>query len=283
MTADSPAPIDTSDPTQRPVRKFITTRHGGHSTGDYDSFNLGMHVGDDPSAVSANRKRLAQIAGLAPEQLVFMEQLHTNNVTVIDDVVDLFAGWQRPTEVDEASLESLSEDQKEYLDDQGWITIPVTDAIITTRPQVGLVVQVADCVPVLLSDHEASITAAVHAGRLGARNGIIAKTVEKMIELGAVAERIHVLVGPAAGHNYELPPEMASDVEEHLPGSLCTTDKGTTGVDLRRGIVNQLLEYGITNIYADPRDTLRDEEFFSYRRQGVTGRQVGLTFLTGIK
>ena len=72
---------------QRPVRKVFTTRAGGVSRVPYDSFNLGDHVGDDPQAVAANRARLARVLGLPPERIVWMEQLHTNNVTVVDGPV----------------------------------------------------------------------------------------------------------------------------------------------------------------------------------------------------
>lgn len=105
------------DTTSRPVRMLFTSRAGGVSASPYDSFNLGDHVGDDEQAVSANRARLAEIAGLEPEQFVWMEQLHTNNVTVVDGPQD------GPVEA--------------------------TDAIVTTKQNLALCVLVADCVPVL--------------------------------------------------------------------------------------------------------------------------------------
>ena len=238
------------DTTGRPVRMLFTSRAGGVSACPYDSFNLGGHVGDAPEAVDANRRRLAKIAGLAPEQFVWMEQLHTNNVTVVD----------KPQEG----------------------PVEATDAVVTTSPKFALCVLVADCVPVLLADHHAGVVAAAHAGRLGARNGIVLRTVEKMRELGARPANIQALLGPAAaGESYEVPQEMADDVEAHLPGSLTRTRKGTPGLDLRAGIVRQLLSAGVTHIDADPRDTVTDDSFFSYRREGTTGRQAGVIWLTG--
>ena len=62
----------------------FTSRAGGVSAAPYDSFNLGTHVGDDAADVAANRARLAQILGLPEERFVWMEQLHTNTVTLID-------------------------------------------------------------------------------------------------------------------------------------------------------------------------------------------------------
>ncbi|MBV7281649.1 peptidoglycan editing factor PgeF [Corynebacterium sp. TAE3-ERU30] len=235
----------------RPVRKVVTSRAGGASAFPYDSFNLGDHVGDDPQAVAANRRRLARIIGLAPERIVWMEQIHSPTVTVVD----------RP--------------QQE--------PVPASDALVTTSADLALAVLVADCVPVLLSDHHAGVVAAAHAGRMGARNGIVRRTVETMVELGARPEAIHVLLGPAAsGARYEVPPEMAADVESRLPGSRCRTATGTTGLDIRAGLVAQLRALGVRAIDVDPRCTIEDESLFSYRRaQGPTGRQAGLVWLNG--
>lgn len=238
------------DTTGRPVRMLFTSRAGGVSASPYDSFNLGGHVGDDPDSVSANRQRLADIAGLDAARFVWMEQLHTNNVTVADGPQD------GPVEA--------------------------TDAVVTTTERLALCVLVADCVPVLLSDHNAGVVAAAHAGRLGARNGIIPKTVEVMRGLGAEPANIQALLGPAAaGESYEVPQEMADDVEAHLPGSRARTKKGTPGLDIRAGLVRQLLSLGVTHIDADPRDTVTDASFFSYRREKTTGRQAGVVWLTG--
>ncbi|MGP6172810.1 peptidoglycan editing factor PgeF [Corynebacterium sp. A21] len=232
----------------RPVRKVFTTRAGGVSVSPYGSFNLGDHVGDDPAAVAANRTRLADSIGLPERNLVWMEQLHSNTVSVVET----------PQEA----------------------PVPATDALVSTTKGLALAVLVADCVPVLLSDHHNGVIAAVHAGRMGARNGVLAKTVAKMLELGAEPARIHVLMGAAAsGKNYEVPKEMADDVESKLPGSRTRTTKGTWGVDVRAGLIRQLLSLGVSAIDSDPRCTIEDETFFSYRREGTTGRQAGLVWL----
>ena len=239
-----------TDLASRPVRMVFTTRAGGVSSSPHASFNLGDHVGDAPEDVASNRQRLAEILSLKSEQFVWMEQLHTNTVTVVG------APQSEPVEA--------------------------TDAVVTTQPGLALCVLVADCVPVLLSDHNAGVIAAAHAGRLGARNGIVKKTVEKMVELGANPANIQVLLGPAAaGASYEVPLEMARDVESRLPGSMTKTSKGTTGLDIRAGLVRQLLSLGVTHVDADPRDTVTDTDFFSYRREGTTGRQAGVIWLTG--
>lgn len=236
------------DPRTRPVRKVFTSRAGGVSAAPYASFNLGEHVGDDPAAVRANRERLARILELDPARFVWMEQLHTPTVTVVDGPQDG--------------------------------PVDATDALVTTARGLALCVLVADCVPVLLSDHEAGVIAAVHAGRTGARNGILRRAVEVMSTLGAEPGRIHALLGPAAsGARYEVPEAMARDVERHLPGSLARTAKGTPGLDIRAGLVRQLAGLGVEAVDVDPRCTIEDDTFFSYRREGTTGRQAGIVWL----
>ena len=239
------------DLSTRPVRMVFTSRAGGVSAAPYDSFNLGTHVGDDATDVAANRARLAQILGLPEERFVWMEQLHTNTVTLVD----------------------------------GPSATPVeaTDALVTKEKNLALCVLVADCTPVLLSDHTAGVIGAAHAGRMGARNGIVKNTVEAMVGLGAEPSRIQVLLGPAAaGNSYEVPEGMALDVEKHLPGSRTRTTKGTPGIDVRAGLVRQLMSLGVTHIDADPRDTITDTDFFSHRREGVTGRQAGVIWMPNV-
>ena len=229
----------------------FTSRAGGVSAAPYDSFNLGTHVGDDAADVAANRARLAQVLGLPEQRFVWMEQLHTNTVTLID----------------------------------GPSATPVeaTDALVTRQKNLALCVLVADCTPVLLSDYTAGVIGAAHAGRMGARNGIVKNTVEAMVGLGAEPSRIQVLLGPAAaGESYEVPEGMALDVEKHLPGSRTRTTKGTPGIDVRAGLVRQLLSLGVTHIDADPRDTITDTDFFSHRREGVTGRQAGVIWMPNV-
>ncbi len=211
------------------------------SEAPYDSFNLGDHVGDAPGAVAANRARLESVIGVEAGHMVWMEQIHSRTVTVV-------AGPQSGN-------------------------VEATDALVTATPGLALAVLTADCVPVLLSDDEAGVIAAVHAGRVGARIGIVPRTLDAMVALGADPGRIGAFLGPAAsGAKYEVPAHMAADVEKHLPGSRCRTDKGTHGLDLRAGIRRQLLEAGCAGVAQDPRCTISDPTLFSHRRAAPTGR-----------
>ncbi|MEU8894282.1 peptidoglycan editing factor PgeF [Nocardia sp. NPDC048505] len=230
------------------VRRVTTTRAGGFSAPPYDSFNLGDHVGDEPNAVRRNRERLAEGIGLTPDRLVWMEQIHGRTVEIVDG----------------PRAEA----------------VPATDALVTTVPNLALVTLSADCVPILLSDDEAGVIAAVHAGRIGARIGIVPKVLEAMVSVGARVERIGAFLGPAAsGRQYEVPADMRADVEKHLPGSASTTVRGTPSLDLRAGIRRQLTEAGIGAVAEDPRCTIEDKTLFSHRRGAPTGRIAGVIWM----
>jgi YfiH family protein len=229
------------------VRRVVTTRAGGASAPPYDSFNLGEHVGDDPVAVAANRARLADELGLGRDRLVWMEQVHSRTVATVDG--------PQPEPVE------------------------VTDGLVTATPGLALVALAADCVPVLLGDEHAGVVAAVHAGRVGARLGIVRAALDAMVSAGATVDRISVLLGPAVcGKCYEVPPSMQADVERHAPGSACRTRAGTTGLDIRAGLRRQLLEAGVAGVAQDPRCTLESRELFSHRRGAPTGRLAGIVW-----
>jgi YfiH family protein len=230
------------------VRRVVTTRAGGVSRAPYDSFNLGKGVGDDPAAVAANRRRLAHGTGLSEDRLVWMQQVHGPKATVVNEPLGS--------------------------------CVPDTDALVTAVPGLAVVTLSADCVPVLLADPLASVVAAVHAGRRGAHAGVVLATLEAMIGCGARLDRVEALLGPAVcGQCYEVPPDMQADVERHLPGSACRTRAGSTGLDLRAGLWRQLADAGVARIGVDPRCTAEDDQLYSYRRDGVTGRLAALTWL----
>ena len=229
------------------VRRVVTTRAGGVSAAPYDSFNLGEHVGDDPTAVAANRARLADELGLGRERLVWMEQVHSRTIATLDGPVP------EPVEV--------------------------TDGLVTATPGLALVAMAADCVPVLLGDDYAGVVGAVHAGRVGARLGIVRAALDAMVAAGATLERISVLLGPAVcGKCYEVPRAMQADVERHVPGSASRTRAGTPGLDIRAGLRRQLVEAGVAGVVQDPRCTLESRELFSHRRGAPTGRLAGVVW-----
>jgi len=228
------------------VRRVLTTRAGGRSAPPYDRFNLGDHVGDDPSAVAANRRRLGEGIGLGPERVAWMNQVHGTDVAVVSE-----PGGETPT----------------------------ADALVTDRPRLALAVVVADCVPVLLADPYAGVVAAAHAGRRGAADGVLERTLAAMAELGAETERVEVLLGPAiCGEDYEVPAALRDEVEAVLPGSAATTRLGTPSLDLRAGLRRRLADLGIPRVDVDARCTFEDDQLFSHRRAQPTGRLAGVTW-----
>lgn len=229
------------------IRRVVTTRSGGASVAPYDSFNLGDHVGDDPEALEANRNRLAGELGLSRDRFAWMEQVHGRTATVVD-------GTERGA-------------------------AEATDALITATPGVAVVALVADCVPVLLGDPEAGVVGAVHAGRVGARVGVLPAALAAMESVGAAVSRVEALLGPAVcGQCYEVPDEMARDVESRLPDSACRSRSGKAGLDLRSGLWRQLGDAGVAKVGVDPRCTVEDTTLFSHRRGGVTGRMAAITW-----
>lgn len=230
------------------IRRIVTTRAGGRSKPPYDSFNLGDHVGDDADAVAANRKRLATEIGLPEDRIAWMEQVHGRTVTVVDGPLP------EPAEA--------------------------TDALVTAQEGLAVVALVADCVPILLADPTAGVVGAVHAGRVGARIGVLPAAVAAMQELGARPENMQALLGPSVcGQCYEVPAGMAADVDKHLPGSAAKTAAGKPSLDLRAGLWTQLAAVGVGKVGVDPRCTVEDSTLFSYRRDGTTGRLAALTWI----
>jgi YfiH family protein len=209
---------------------------------------MGDHVGDDPVAVAANRRRLTESVGLGVDRVVWMNQTHGDRVVVVDGPV----------------LKAIDD----------------ADGLVTTSGHLALAVVTADCVPVLMADARRGVVAAVHAGRVGARNGVVLRAVEAMVREGARVEDVSVLLGPAvSGRNYEVPDDMAAEVEAVLPGSRTTTSRGTAGLDLRAGIARQLTGLGLSAIAVDPRCTVEDPDLFSHRRAAPTGRLASLVWL----
>jgi len=213
---------------------FFTDRRKGSSLGVYDSLNFGFHVGDDPAAVAANRALLGNTQ--------FMNQVHGNDVVVIDQVLD---------------------------------HEPTCDALITTTAGVSLAVMVADCIPLLLISEK--VVAAVHVGRAGLVNNVAIKTLEQMRALGAID--IHAILGPSiCGRCYEVPLQMQQEVVATHPASLSTTSKGTPALDLPAGLIAELIAQDLT-FEASPICTQEDPLYYSHRRDNPTGRFAGVVSL----
>jgi YfiH family protein len=217
----------------------FTNRHGGVSQGVYSSLNLGDHVGDDVANVLRNREAVSAIHG--PVQ--FMSQVHGNRISIIEEITD---------------------------------EAPVADALVTGIPGITLAVMVADCIPLLLTSKE--VVAAVHVGRRGLINSVASKTIELMREMGA--QDISATIGPAiCGKCYEVSAEIHQEVVSNFPSADSRTNSGSLALDLPKALFTVLHGAGIAVDASYSACTVENADLFSYRRDGVTGRQAGLVRL----
>jgi YfiH family protein len=150
--------------------------------------------------------------------------------------------------------------------------VPIADALITSNPNLALVVMVADCIPLLLRSEK--LVAAVHVGRAGLVNSIALKTVDMMRELGAT--KIVGFVGPAiCGSCYEVPQELQNQVVALHPTAKSETKSGTPALDLTNALISALAAVDVS-VTIKPGCTFEDENLFSFRRNQITGRQTGV-------
>lgn len=223
----------------------FTGRAAGRGAEPYAGLNLGGHVGDDPVQVEDNRRAVATELGVDRDHLLFMNQVHSADVLVVE------GPWAGP--------------------------VPRADGIVTRSPGLALAVLVADCVPLLLHDLGAGVIGAVHAGRPGMVEGIVPTALAAMRDLGATS--IEAVVGPSVcGRCYEVPAAMAADAAAVSPASLARTWTGTSAIDVAAGVVDQLVAGGARVTWL-PGCTREDAGLYSYRRDGVTGRFAGVVRL----
>lgn len=226
------------------ARRLFTNRLGGVSKPPFESFNLALHVGDDAIAVAENRSRLAALIGVSPEKIFFMNQVHGRDVAIIDEGSDPSA-------------------------------TPSVDALFTEVPGLALVTLIADCVPVLLYSEGA--VAAVHIGRKGLVAGVLDSALEHFHRNEIPHSAIFAELGPSiCGDCYEVDIESYHEVVESHPAA--ATSEAQRCVDVAAGIRAQLKRYGI-GFKQSPLCVMHDPGYFSYRRDGVTGRQAGVVLL----
>lgn len=157
-------------------------------------------------------------------------------------------------------------------------TVGEADALVTTRPGVGLAIRVADCVPVLFADAHAGVIGAAHAGRRGLLSGVLGATVAAMRARGA--SDVEAWVGPhICGSCYEVPADMAQDAAAQLQIPVATTSWGTPAIDQTAATLAQLERAGV-RVNAVGACTREDVSLPSYRRDhGACGRLAGIVWL----
>jgi YfiH family protein len=176
-----------------------------------------------------------------------------------------------------AGVDAVATMHQVHGSDVAWVDVagtqPDADALLTDVVGLGLLVRVADCVPVVLAVPDEQLVGVVHCGRQGLVSGVVPAAIESLRERGAT--RIEAWVGPrVCGHCYELPADMAAAVADAMPAAKSTTSWGTPAADLGAGVVAQLTARDVLvhDVGADL-CTIEDERFFSYRREGeASGR-----------
>ncbi len=231
------------------VRALVTTRHGGVSGGRYASFNQAEHCGDDPASVAANRRRLLAVTGAPP--ICWLSQVHGT------DVVDAALHRTVP---------------------------PAADASFSRTPAHACGILTADCLPVLICDRAATLVAAAHCGWRGLAQGVLGRLVERLVPR---TQPLLAWLGPAIGAAHY---EVGEDVRDALLASIAAPTiaaalqpgrtAGKWHADLYALARAELNELGVTEIYGGGYCTYAEERFYSYRRDGVTGRMAALIWLS---
>ncbi len=219
------------------VKALQTTRQGGLSLGPYASFNLGDHVGDSPQVVAQNRQMLSS---LLPSEPVWLQQVHGTQVT----------------------------------DAGNTGCLPQADAAVASQRGAVCVVMTADCLPVLLCDQAGTVVAAAHAGWKGLNAGVIEATVNAM---KIDPTKLLAWLGPAISHRaFEVGAEVqkmfvsqhAQAIEAFILGA-----NGKFMADIYLLAHQRSHALGVSRIFGGEFCTYNNStEFFSYRRDGVTGR-----------
>lgn len=222
----------------------VFSRKSGVSSAPFDSLNLAEHVGDDPAAVASNLDLVVKQLNL--KKLVCAQQVHG------------------------AHLELVSANSPAL--------IPNCDGLITSQPNVGMMIKHADCQATIFYDPTRRLVAVIHAGWRGLVKNIYAITVERMRQLGSCPQDILVAIGPSLG------PEHAefTHYQEEFPPNFWNFQKRPNHFDLWAIARWQLLQVGIQPTHIDIASLCsfsHPEDFYSYRREAKTGRNATIVAL----
>jgi YfiH family protein len=238
--------IEADWPAPANVRAIATTRAGGVSVGPYASLNLGAHVGDEARAVTENRRRLRTALGLSSEPL-WLNQVHGTEV-----------------------VEAVSRDVP-----------PTADASFARAPGHACAVLTADCLPVLFCDRDGTRVAAAHAGWRGLAGGVLESALRAM---SVAPERVLAWLGPAIEQDAF---EVGAEVREQFLARSADNEpafklnaRGRWQADLYDLARRELARLGVTQVFGGGFRCYADRDrFFSYRRDGTTGRLATLVWM----
>ena len=244
-------------PAPAPIHALVTTRQGGVSFAPYDSLNLGDHVGDESARVIANRQLLRKYL---PAEPIWLKQTHSIQVSTPDSRSQFSS---KPYEA---------------------------DAAVTNIPEEVLAIMTADCLPVLLSNDDGTVIGAAHAGWRGLCDGVLENTVSEMLKLSNQTSAINFMawMGPAIGpESFEVGEDVVGRFQEcglhdmkhcFLP---IANKPGKYLANLYQLARDRLKRAGVSSTFGGDLCTVLDrEQFFSYRRDGVTGRFASLIWIS---
>lgn len=235
----------------------VFTRLGGASSVPFDGLNVGLSVGDEPTAIEHNSTLIYKAFGIQANQVITSHQVHGVNVSRVDN-------------------------------NAGGTVIADTDAMVTDRAGVYLFMRFADCVPIVLWDPIHSAVALVHAGWQGTLKQIIKAAVDRMVtEYNTQPDVLRAGIGPAIGPCcYQVGPEVVAKVQETLPdapGILSQqTANGHAYLDLWAANRIQLARCGVRQIEVAGKCTCcHQDEFYSHRGSG--GRTGRFAVIVGLR
>jgi len=224
--------------------KRAPNRGVGASRPPFDSYNLALHVGDDPLAVAANRATLGDEIGTDVKRIYYMNQVHGREIAVVNGA-----------------------DSSERLLD--------VDALYTRERGVALVVLVADCIPLLIASESA--IAAVHVGRRGLAAGIVERVLQQFARDRIDESDLRAEIGASiCADCYQVDSKSYEEVSSKYPAA--ATNQALRKLDLTKAVTTLFSERGIA-VRVARECTRHDSGYFSYRRDGQTGRQAGVIWL----
>jgi polyphenol oxidase len=231
------------------VRHGFSTRRGGVSTGRYATLNVGAKWGDDPAAVAHNRRRLAAAGGFDGARLYTARQVHGARVALVI----------------EGTLPERVADTE-------------ADVVVTAVPGAVVGVYTADCVPILIADHDGRVAAA-HAGWRGTVQGVALAAVEALVSIGARRERLRAALGPSiCAHCFEVGDDVAAQFDALVPSAVIRRDGAKPHVDLWEANRLLLAAAGVPEAAIDaapPCTMCEPDRFFSFRRDGERAAGTG--------
>ncbi|MCD6433402.1 MAG: peptidoglycan editing factor PgeF [Sulfurimonas sp.] len=231
----------------------FTTRDGGVSQKPYNSLNLAFHVDDNSCHVESNHELLAKRLDYNREKVVHMKQIHSDIVHIVNE------------------------------DDN--FNLPIEcDALITNRKNTPLMVMVADCSPILFYDDVQKVIAVAHAGRQGTFKNIVKKVINSMTcRFNSKTEDIYVAIGANIGKCcYEVGSEIYHEAKTLDLEYAFSIKEKSHYLDIRKILKSQLLASGIKkeNLkISNECSCCKNDKYFSYRANGVTGRFCGVILL----